>query len=111
MTTVVRTQAERDQQRVAAEEALADGRWPYRVALARGFLVTLDWVEGKRELAPVSETPLDPSWCGRERLRAADAENMALRQGEKETMWWYGAVFQTLGWLTSRDPIHTAPFL
>lgn len=97
---VTRTANEAAAQRAVAREVSGDS--PYETEAARAVLATLDWLEGITPMAPVTGGPVEPTadLVTRERLRAEDAEQRALRAGADGT--YPGKVGQTLSWWVRR---------
>ncbi len=100
MATETRTANEAAALRAAAGEVA--GRSAYETEVARAVVATLDWLEGATDLAPVTGEPVTPTadTVVRERLRAEDAEQRALRGQVDGT--YAGVVGQTLSWWTRR---------
>lgn len=76
---------------------------------ARAVVATLDWIEGRTALAPVTGEPIDPDddAVDLELTRAEDAEQRALRSGVDSTYW--GNVGLTLSWLL-KEQFTEAPY-
>jgi hypothetical protein len=82
--------------RAAAE--IARHQSPYRATVADAVCVTLDWLTGETEVAPVTGAAVEPTpeAVAREMLRATDAETEARRSGGESA--WPGKVGHTLSW-------------
>lgn len=106
MATETRSANEAAALRAAAREVA--GRSAYEAEVARAVVATLDWLEGATELAPVTGEPVEPTpdAVARERLRAVDVEDRALRSRVDGT--YAGCVGQTLSWWLVR-PFAEAP--
>lgn len=94
-------------QRAAANEVTDPDA--YEVQKRRAVLATLDWLEGRTALAPVTGDPVEPDEDAivTERLRAEDVEERALRSGLDGT--YPGMCGVVLSWF-HRRPFTEAPY-
>lgn len=91
-------------QRAGADEVLAPGYdpEPYEVQVAAAWLAALDWIEGRRDTAPVSGDLVEATERAihDERVLAEEAEEAALRKGLDGT--YPGQVGVALSWFHKR---------
>lgn len=96
-------------QRAAARERL-DSPQRFEQVQARGVLAAVAWLLDGGP-APITGGVVEPTEraISRERLRAEDAEALALDRGLTEQAWWTGTVGVVLSWYHCRT--HTeAPY-